>query len=155
METIETKITEFIELIKSKMKEMGLNATDVFLNGNCGNLYKLFVEHFPRQAIIPYVIKHGEEQLHMVSQINGKFYDITGETDLDKYYEYVKKNHPGHYKFYDKEEFSIQKLEPSEREKTVREMSDKYDYDEEFKESSIKYEMSRLKNFLNQKHIDK
>lgn len=135
---IENEVLELIDFIKEKMKEMNLDAQDVFLNGNCGNLYKILVSKFSKYTE-PYVIKENNYPLHIVTKIQGKFYDITGETSLEKYLEYVKTHNSTRIK---DEDFSIDKC--SVADPILNQMCDMYRYNEEFEQSEIENQMSNL-----------
>lgn len=139
MENIEKEVLELIEFIKQKMKEMNLDAEDVFLNGNCGDLYKIFVSKFSKYTT-PFLIKYRNQPYHIVTRIQNKFYDITGETDLKKYTKYVKEKNKN-YSF-DEKSFEMEQLSVSDY--LLYQMCGKYDYDENFGESKIHGQMSTL-----------
>lgn len=147
MKTLEDEITEFIEKIKAKMSEMRLDAVDVFYNGNCGNLYQILAKHFSQHhAIIPYLITYEGKPMHIVSEIEGKLYDITGETSLEKYIHYVREHNSGQF---DEKKFAIRKLEKAkERMYYSRRMADMYRYNEDYEQSEIENQMERLLDYL-------
>lgn len=146
MQTTEEKVNELLTEIKSKMKEMNLDAEKVFLNGNCGNMYTIFANYFSNKAVVPYLISYENYPYHIVTQIDGELYDITGKTSLDKYVDYVQKNNE--YITHSPEKFDISKIEIQDREDKVRRMSDMYDYDENYNQSSIMNQMNRLKEHI-------
>jgi len=138
MMNIEKEIFELLDFIKDEMQEMDLNATKVFLNGNCGNLYKILVKKFPKSTI-PFLISNKNIPYHIVTKINNKFYDITGETDLKKYIEYLRKANNKEYK---EEDFEIKQL--SVADELLNKMCDMYEYNEDYEQSEIENEMKKL-----------
>ena len=157
MKTIEERANELIEFITLKMKEMGLNAEEVFLNGNCGNLYSIFASYFKKEAVVPYEILYKGYPHHIVTKIGDDYYDITGKTSLDKYIEYVKENNT--YPNFRKEDFEIKEIGIPNRNDRIRKQTNRYNYDEDFGQSSIVSEMDRLdvaiKSFENEKESTK
>jgi len=87
MDKVYEEVEELLEFIKQEMEYMNLRAEDVFLNGNCGNLYRILVSQFPKYTT-PYLISHKGIPFHLVTGIGEKIYDIRGETSLDDYVEF-------------------------------------------------------------------
>ena len=154
MKSLEDEILEFIEKIRDKMASMKLDAVDVFYNGNCGNLYQLLAKRFSQHhAVIPHLIIYREVPQHIVSEIEGKLYDITGETSLEKYIQYVKEHNYG--KFEDKD-FSIKPLVvPKDRMYYTSKMADMYRYNDEYEQSEISNQMYQLKKYLEAEQQEK
>lgn len=61
------RILNFISLIRSSHSEM----TSIFLYGSCLNFYMILKAVFPSAK--PWI-----SEGHVITEINGKFYDITG-----------------------------------------------------------------------------
>lgn len=139
MENIENEVIELIEFIKQNMKDMRLDAEDVFLNGNCGDLYKIFVSKFSKYTT-PFLIRYKNEPYHIVTRIQGKFYDITGETDLKKYTNYVKEKNRN-YRF-EERDFEMEQLSVADN--LLQKMCGMYRYNEDYNQSEIKNQMDRL-----------
>ena len=109
---LEKEVLELIEFIKQKMSEMEdqdyRDASKVFLNGNCGNLYELFCKKFSKYAT-PFLITYREEPYHIVTKIGKYMYDITGRTDLISYINYIRE-HNYDYRNAPASEFQIEEL---------------------------------------------
>lgn len=142
--TTEEMVNELLNEIKTKLKQIDsrLDAEEVFLNGNCGNMYIMFAEYFFPKAVVPYMCSYKDEERHIITEIDGEFYDITGKTDLNKYIKYVQDNDKKN--IYNAEDFSIKKIELHEREYKVGKRCNMYDYDDLFGESMISNQMFRL-----------
>lgn len=132
------------------MRKMDLDAEEVFLNGNCGNLYKIFVSAFPKYTI-PFLIVHKDEPMHIVTKIEDKFYDITGETSLEKYVKYLNENNSRLIEFQEKD-FNIKQISVADR--ILDKMCDMYKYNEEYNQSEIRNQMYKLLNSLNDRIND-
>ncbi len=139
MDDVNVEVVKLIEFIKKKMKEMNLNAEEVFLNGNCGDLYKIFVSKFPKYTT-PFLITYNEIPYHIITKIQDRFYDITGETNLEKYIKYVKENNATMH--FNEEEFKMEQL--SVANPILHRMCGQYRYNENFEQSEISNEMHRL-----------
>jgi len=72
--------SEFIELLNS---DKYIEA--IYLNGNCYKLYLLLKKLYPESEL--YITK---EKNHIVTKINGRYYDITG--DVKGVFSKVKEN---------------------------------------------------------------
>jgi len=68
---MEITIGDFISLLRT---DQYIEA--IYLCGGCYKLYKLLVEFYPTAR--PY-ISHEED--HVITELEGKYYDITGEVD--------------------------------------------------------------------------
>ena len=147
MSNIENEVLKFINTVKKKMHQMNLNPEKVFLNGNCGNLYSLLEKEFsPRHVVIPNLISWEDEPMHLVSEIDGKLYDIMGETNLKKYIEYVREHNNGIFK---EEDFTIKQLtDPKEKSYYTSHMRDMYMYNEDYEQSEIENQMHRLERYM-------
>ena len=132
------KVLELIEFIKAETKRIDskLDPVDVFVNGNCGNLATMLSEKFPNLAK-PYIIYYEKYPYHVVTKIGEKFYDITGETDIKKYNEYLNEHNRNPF---DEEDFEIKEASYYD----VRRQSEKYGYDENFGQSRIADQMEKL-----------
>lgn len=139
MDNLKEEVMELLNFIRTKMKEMNLDAEDVFLNGNCGDLYKIFVSKFSKYTT-PFLIRYKDEPYHIVTRIQDKIYDITGETDLEKYIEYIKRENKN-YNF-DEKAFTIEQLSVADN--LLHKMCGMYKYDENYGQSRISNEMGRL-----------
>ena len=137
-EKLNQKVLELIEFIRNETKRIDpkLDPVNVFLNGNCGNLANMLMEKFPSLAQ-PYVIYYEKYPYHVVTKIGEKFYDITGETDIKKYNEYLNEHNRNPF---DEEDFEIKEASYYD----VRRQSDKYGYDENFGQSRIADQMEKL-----------
>lgn len=137
-EKLNHKVLELIEFIKEETKRIDpkLDPVDVFLNGNCGNLATMLTEKFPNLAQ-PYVILYEKYPYHVITKIGEKFYDITGETDIEKYNKYLNEHNRYSFK---KEDFAMKEASYYD----VRRQSDKYAYDENFEQSRIAEQMEKL-----------
>ncbi len=144
MNNLNVEVMELIEIIKRKMQEMNLDAENVFLNGNCGDLYKIFVSKFSKYTT-PFLITYNKLPYHIVTRIQDKFYDITGETDLDKYIEYVKKNN--FIANIDESKFEIEQLSVANT--LLHKMCGMYKYNEDYEQSEISNEMNKLLEYIN------
>ena len=141
MEEVYKQVEELIEFIKKEMKEMYLNAEKVFLNGNCGNLYMIFAKQFPKYTT-PYLISYKGVPYHMVSRIGERFYDITGETSLDKYSD--KMAELNKYMKVDKNDFDIRQLSVADDIIRFKRMCNMYRYNDDYEQSEIENEMNAL-----------
>ena len=65
------------ELIIKRIRESYKHSVTVYTQGGCYQFYLILEEIFP-EAIAWYCQING----HIYTEINGKFYDITGEVDL-------------------------------------------------------------------------
>ncbi len=144
----EEMVNELLNEIKSKLKQIDskLDAEKVFLNGNCGNMYTIFANYFPKKAVVPHIISYNKIPYHIISEIDGEFYDITGKTSFEKYIDYVQKNNPN--SSFLSEKFSMERVEIADRSYRVNQMSDMYDYDENYEQSGIANQMYRLEEHL-------
>ncbi|MCL2228884.1 MAG: hypothetical protein FWC00_03585 [Firmicutes bacterium] len=70
-------VLEFIRQVFKKEEEARRNAKDVYLGGNCGNLFRLLKSEFPEAIAYHVKFKRG----HIVTLIQDKFYDINGVFD--------------------------------------------------------------------------
>lgn len=147
MSNINAEVLKFINAIKNKMSQMNLNAEEVFLNGNCGNLYALLVKEFSsRHSVIPNLITFEGKPAHLVSEIEGKLYDIMGETSLNKYIDYVRAHNRGKFS---EDDFSIKPLtNPEEKHYYTSKMRDMYKYNEDYEQSEVEREMYILEKYL-------
>ena len=150
---VNERITFWIMFIKNRMKSMGLDAEKVFLNGNCGNFYKILKEIFSDKEVIPHRISHPKEgAMHIISEIKSgnesKFYDITGETDIIRYADLFNRLNP--YRKYATDEFTEHVATDFE----VRQQSDRYRYNEEFEQSEIDNQMKDLMTMI-RKELEK
>lgn len=136
--TIEERVNELIEAITNELKgTRTLDAKDVFLNGNCGNMYTIFAKYFgPKEAVVPYRISYKGEPYHIVSKIGEDFYDITGKTSLEQYIEYVKTSKGNRGLSFDERDFSIEEIPIQEREEAISQQSNAYygGYDEDWED---------------------
>lgn len=126
---VEAEVLSLINRIIEEMKKMRFDAEKVFLNGDCGNLYTILARKFPNMAT-PYLVYYQNEPYHILTKINEKFYDITGETTLEKYINYVKEHN---YYRHGEDDFRIEKL-PKDTE-YISKMSNQYEVDENYEES--------------------
>ena len=71
-------VIQTIRLIRDSHSEM----TNIFSYGSCMNFHFILKHHYP-QAELYYSILHG----HVITKIDGQFYDITGQVtrDLEEY----------------------------------------------------------------------
>ncbi|BES79977.1 hypothetical protein [Yersinia phage vB_Yru_GN1] len=69
-------------VIEGDMIDFGTIITSYYSLGNCGKLPEIIQEMFPDVLVKPVVIRV-ELGLHVVSDINGKYYDIFGEFPRD------------------------------------------------------------------------
>lgn len=145
---MEKDILNFIEEVKNQTRKLNLEPEEVFLNGNCGNLYHMLAREFSRtHTVVPVLIVCREEPMHMVTEIDGKLYDITGETSLPKYIEFLT-NHTS--PFFREKEFSLRRLvDPEEKEYYTTKMIDMYRYNEDYEQSETKEQMQRLVKRMN------
>lgn len=63
----------------------------IYMQGGCYQFYKLLKYLFPQA--IAYLVKHDDKSTqfdHIITNIDGKFYDITGEIKLSQYQEHRK-----------------------------------------------------------------
>lgn len=121
-EEINEEVVYWLLFIKNRMKEMKLDANDVFMNGNCGNLYSIFQKIFKEKAV-PHSIKYKGEPWHIVTEIEGKLYDISGLTNIEKYCKYLNEhNEDDEYRIEDFSECVTDLY-------TVEKQSNQYDYD--------------------------
>lgn len=127
MATIEERVNELIQVITENMKEQGYNAREVFLNGNCGNMYTIFAKYFKKEAVVPYEVLYEGYPYHILTSINDELFDITGKTSLEDYINYLRENNPK-LTFYEKD-FELRKIPVNDRSYRIRQQSDMYDYD--------------------------
>lgn len=144
---LEQEVIELINFIKKEMREMNLDATDVFLNGNCGNLYQILAKEFGPIAK-PYLIKYDGKQSHMLIKIQDIFYDITGKTTLEEYIEYVKTHNRG--VSFNNSDFKIEELQLDSI--YINKMRNMYDYDEDYEESRISSQMGKLLSKISERN---
>ena len=142
MKTVQEKVEELIQFINNTMKEMRLDATDVFMNGNCGNMYTIFAKFFRKEAVIPYEILYNGEPYHIFTKINEDFYDISGKTSLDKYIDYLRKNNSNME--FSKRDFELKEIDISDRYHRIKQQSNMYAYDEDYEQSCIENQMNSL-----------
>lgn len=150
---INERLTFWIMFIKNRMRDMGLDAEEVFLNGNCGNFYQILKEIFSDKEVIAHRISHSKEgAMHIISEIKSedgsKFYDITGETNIEEYVKLVNRENP--HKHYSIDDFNEHVATDFE----VRQQSDKYMYNEEFEQSEIDNQMNQLMRMV-RRELDK
>jgi len=81
-------VIETIEFIKKVHSLNNGNPMDVFRNGNCGNVYTFLKQEFSEQAESYGVCEFGG-LLHIVTKIDEKYYDISGEVTLENYIKYL------------------------------------------------------------------
>lgn len=150
MDEIYKQVEQLLEFIKSEMKKMDLDAEDVFLNGNCGNLYRILVEKFPKYTT-PFLIMYKEDPYHIVTKIGDRLYDITGETNLDKYVDIFISTNPDKYIKYKKEDFRIEQISLTHDVIVNRKMCNMYRYDERYDQSVFDKEMECLLRKIRQR----
>lgn len=145
---LEKEVLELIEFVKEKMKEMGYDATQVFLNGNCGNLYEIFCKKFSKYSI-PFIITYKGEPYHIVTKIGEHMYDITGKTDLNSYIDYIRANNSD-YRNAPDSDFQIEQVSVIDR--RLGKMKNMYgyydDYDENFNTSFSQQKIKKVMNNL-------
>ncbi len=71
---VNSHVLQTIRLIRDSHSEMG----NIFTGGSCMNFYFILRHHYP-QASLYYSILHG----HVITKIDGQFYDITGQVTKD------------------------------------------------------------------------
>ena len=76
----EAEILRTIEFIRLQEFKRLRNPMKVYVFGNCGNLYFLLKKAFP--DAIPYLSKTRKYGEHIITCIDGKFYDIRGKLAL-------------------------------------------------------------------------
>lgn len=69
------RIIQFIQTIRDSF----IGSVTVFTQGSCFQFHQILSEIFDNYEVQPYQDKH----LHVVSRIEGKYYDITGEVKGD------------------------------------------------------------------------
>lgn len=145
---LEKEVLELIEFVKEKMKEMGYDASKVFLNGNCGNLYEIFVKKFSKYTT-PFLITYKDEPYHIVTKIGEHMYDINGKTDLDSYINYIKSKNSS-FRNASNSDFKLKQLSVIDPILTkMKNMYKYYDnYDENFKTSFSQKEIIGVMNEL-------
>ena len=146
MEKIYERVENLLEFIREQMEKMNLDAEQVFLNGNCGNLYKIFVSKFSKFTT-PFLIRYEQKPIHIITKIGEKFYDITGETSLEKYIGYVRERNSNRVTSFEDKDFTLEQL--SVANPLLNKMCDMYRYNEEYEQSEIDYEMHKLTRLLN------
>lgn len=146
MNTIDERVGELLTEIKNKMAEMNLDAENVFLNGNCGNLYTIFANFFTKEAVVPYEIIYEDIPYHIISKIGDNFYDITGKTSLKDYIQCLKERNPGMN--FTESNFQIREIGIKDRSFRIRKQSDMYAYNEDYEQSEILNQMGRLYSYL-------
>lgn len=137
------KVLDYISEVRRQTEKLNLKPDEVFLNGNCGNLYYLLVNEFSKtHKIIPCLIFCREEPMHMVTEVDGELYDITGITSLEKYIKFLKDHTSPLYR---EEDFKLKRLEDlEEREYYTSRMINMYRYNEDYEQSEVQEEMDRL-----------
>lgn len=137
------EVLDYIKEVRRQTEKLNLNPDEVFLNGNCGNLYQLLSQEFSRRhRVTPVLISHRDEPMHMVTDIDGVLYDITGVTTLEKYVQFLR-DHSG--PLYKEADFTVKPLvEPSERGYYTSRMVDMYRYNEDYEQSETELEMHKL-----------
>lgn len=123
MEKVYEEVEEFLKSIEKAMEYMELNAQEVFLNGDCGNLYKMFAKRFGKLAK-PFLISYKGRPYHILTGIGEKIYDIRGETSLEDYVEYFMESEKD--PTLRKEEFDIKQISDEDRVITNEELCDNY-----------------------------
>jgi len=123
MEKIYEEVEEFLKTIEKAMEYMDLDAQDVFLNGDCGNLYKMFAKRFGKLAK-PFVISYKGKPYHMLTGIGEKIYDIRGETGLEDYVEYFIESEKD--PTLRKEDFDIKQISDEDKIIRTEELCDNY-----------------------------
>lgn len=102
MSNINEEVIYWINFIKNRLAEMRLDATEIFLNGDCGNMFSIFSKIFEDKELTPHCIYYKKEHpYHIVTEIEGRLYDITGETSLEKYCKYLNDNNIKQYNIED------------------------------------------------------
>lgn len=144
--TIEERVNELLEFIKDRMKEMRLDASDVFMNGNCGNLYTIFANYFRKEAVVPYEILYRGEPYHIITKIGEGFYDISGKTYLEKYMEYLN-SHNSSFRCTEND-LEMREIGIEDRKSRISKQSDMYDYDEDWNQSLISGQMYKLDRLI-------
>ena len=110
---LQQEVLDTIDYIKNVHQTNNGDPMEVFRNGNCGNIYTFLSKEFPEKAI-PCGIYRFRELLHIITKIEDKYYDISGEVTLEKYIKYLLEtneaysSNPSHYVI---EEISIEKVE--------------------------------------------
>ena len=151
MDEIYKEVEELIQFIKDEMRKMNLDAEEVFLNGNCGNLYRIFVEKFPKYTT-PFLITYRGEPFHIVTKIGDRLYDITGETNLDKYADIFIASENGKTRVpYKKEKFAIEQISLTHDVIRNRKMCNMYKYDDRYDQSIIDGDMEKLLKKIKQR----
>ena len=148
MEKIYKEVEELLEFIKEELDNMNVKAEVAFMNGDCGNLYKIFVKKFPRFTT-PFLVRFKEEPMHLMTKIGEKFYDITGETSLEKYIEYLKRENSDRAEMFESKEFELKQL--SVADPIINKMCDMYRYNEDYEQSEINSEMFKLSELLEER----
>lgn len=73
------KINIMILTLLKELRESYPSMGDIFLNGSCLNLYFILLSHYPSAECY-------FDMNHVITKIDDKFYDITGEvTDVEGY----------------------------------------------------------------------
>lgn len=151
MDEIYKQVEQLLEFIKSEMKKMDLDAEDVFLNGNCGNLYRILVEKFPKYTT-PFLITYRGEPYHIVTKIGDRLYDITGETNLDKYVDiFIASERDENNIPYKRERFAIEQISVAHDVIVNKKMCNMYRYDERYDQSIYDEEMECLLKKIRQR----
>lgn len=126
-------VKDWIDFLKKEIDEKYISgikfyAKKIFMNGNCGNLFTflhMIAKKYKVKAT-PYRIWNGNEPMHIVTEISGKYYDINGEYSsieecLDNYFENITNRNE-----YKRENFQMSKASLDE----VNEQSNGYGYEE-------------------------
>lgn len=141
---IEEEIIKLIAFINQQMNQMNLSAKEIFMNGNCGNLYTILEKQFSNMTK-PYVIKYRGHPYHIVTKVKDNFYDITGKTNLKEYVQYLNTHNPIMLSY---ENFEIEEILDN---KIISKMSNVYKNftDENFKdEGGVLRQMIKLEESI-------
>ena len=145
MEKIYEDVEDLLRFIKEEMDKMGIDAEEAFLNGDCGNLYKIFVSKFPKLTT-PFLIRYKDEPMHIITRIGEKFYDITGETSLEKYAKRIREINYCVIEKYEDKDFELERLSVADR--LLDKMCDMYKYNDDYEQSEIDSQMHQLLRLL-------
>jgi len=72
------------------LRESHPSQVDIFTNGSCYHLYRILRSVFSEVNLQDNEVEAYYNSDHVISRINDKFYDITGEVDQGKYLPLVK-----------------------------------------------------------------
>jgi hypothetical protein len=76
------KVLNFIELLKGVDDSSREVMEEMFTKGDCGRFHFILHSVFPEA--VPYAIMDGEYIIHVITWIDGKFYDIKGIFNEDR-----------------------------------------------------------------------